>query len=284
MFKDFLQSYSTFESEGVENPLWETLRLHDLLAGGAVRRASLTPSPEQNIDLIAAIQKRKKGVPWEYILGKAHFMGQLFECNPDTLIPTDETRALVNAALESIREKEGVEKDLVLIELGTGCGNIAVSLALHSNHVRILASDISPAAISVAQRNVDRFQLGNRIFLYSGDLFSPFQTMRYEGKIDYVVCNPPYIPTGSLAKLSREIIDHEPRVALDGGPYGIDIFRRLISDSFSMLKPGGMLFFEIGEGQEKLTTRLLKKNGGYQDIEYFEDNSIIRAIRAVKKG
>ena len=284
MFRDILQSLNIIENSKIENPLVETLRLFDLLAGGAIRRATLTSSPEQKIDLTAAVQKRKQGVPWEYILGKAHFMGQLFECNSDTLIPTDETRTLVNAALESIREKEGVENDLVLIELGTGCGNIAVSLALHSNHVKILASDISPTAVSVAQQNVDRFRLGDRVSLYSGDMFSPFRTMEYEGRIDYVVCNPPYIPTGSLNKLSREIIDHEPRVALDGGPYGIDIYRRLIVDSFIMLKPKGMLFFEIGERQEKIAARLLEKNGGYEDITYFEDRGKIRALRARKRG
>ena len=97
------------------------------------------------------------------------------------------------------------------------------------------------------------------------------------------MCNPPYIPTASLSKLSPEIIDHEPRVALDGGPFGIDLYRRLIADSQFMLKPEGMLFFEIGERQEKMASRLLEKNGGYEDVQYFTDDGKIRAIRATKK-
>jgi release factor glutamine methyltransferase len=106
----------------------------------------------------------------------------------------------------------------------------------------------------------------------------------YESEIDLVVCNPPYIPTGSLANLSPEIIDHEPLVALDAGPYGIDIIRRLIADSLSILKPAGILVFEIGEGQEKLAARLLRKNGGYTDVRYHKDgDGTIRVISAKKE-
>lgn len=283
MFNDFLQSYTTFETSGVENSLFETLRLFDLLSSGTLRRTNLSLLDQEKIDLQRLIQKRKQGIPWEYILGQAHFMGHMFFCSPDTLIPTDETKLLVDAALDSINKRERVDNDLTLIEIGTGCGNIAVTLAMHSRYTKILASDISPAAVDVAQKNVYRFNLQHRIALFSGDLFSPFQSLGYEGKIDIVVCNPPYIPTGSLSKLSREIIDHEPRVALDGGPYGLDFYRRLITDSLPMLKPDGMLFFEIGERQEKLVIRLLEKNGGYYDIEFFTDNANVRAIRAVKK-
>jgi release factor glutamine methyltransferase len=230
------------------------------------------------------IQEQSSEVPREYRLRKALFMGHLFDCTRDTLVPTEETRVLVNAALEAIVEKEASAADLLLIELGTGCGNIAASIALRSNHIRILASDISPMAVAVAQRNMDAYELGDRVSLFCGDLFAPFQAMGCHGKVDFVVCNPPYIPTSSLSKLPAEIIDHEPRLALDGGPYGIDIYRRLIADSLIMLKPSGMLFFEIGERQERLATRLIEKAGGYADIGYFKSEGIIRALRATKKG
>jgi release factor glutamine methyltransferase len=284
MFKEFMQSCRVFEKSGLEDPLFETLRLFDLLSGGAIRKDKLTALTDRNLDISSVIQKRKAGVPWEYILGQAYFMGNLFECTSATLIPTEETRVLVNAALESIREKEAAEKDLLLIELGTGCGNIAAAIALRSKHVRILASDVSLAAVAIARRNVDASGLAGRISLFCGDLFAPFLSGGYAGKIDFVVCNPPYIPTASLNKLPSEIIDHEPRVALDGGPYGIDIFRRLIADSLTFLKPGGTLFFEIGERQEKLAARLLEKNGGYEGIVYFQDEGIIRALGAKKKA
>lgn len=283
MFEEFLQSYDTFEHSGFDKPLLETLRLYDLLSGGALRNTNVASLPQKTVDLPAMIQKRKLGIPWEYILGKAYFMGHLFDCSPDTFIPTEETRVLVHAALDTIHKKELINSDLVLIELCTGCGNIAVCLAMHSAQIKILAADISPAAVAIAKRNVNNFNLQNRITLFSGDLFSPFQAMAYAGKVDFVVCNPPYIPTASLSKLSPEIIDHEPRVALDGGPFGIDLYRRLIADSQFMLKPEGMLFFEIGERQEKMASRLLEKNGGYEDVQYFTDDGKIRAIRATKK-
>ncbi|MFA5975334.1 MAG: HemK/PrmC family methyltransferase [Elusimicrobiota bacterium] len=230
------------------------------------------------------IQKKKTGVPREYVLGKADFMEHPFECTPDTLIPRNETRVLVDTALQAILEKEAFEKELLLIEIGTGCGNIAASIAMGSKQVRILASDISPKAVAIAQRNIDAYKLGDRVSLFCGDLFSPFQDKGYEGKIDFIVCNPPYIPTASLEKLASEIIDHEPRVALDGGPYGINIFRGLIAGALSLLKPSGMLFFEIGERQEKLAARLIEKNGGYEDISYFEYEGAIRVLRAKKRG
>ena len=215
---------------------------------------------------------------------QTNFMGNPFECTSDTLIPREETQILVNAALRPILEQEAFEKDLILIELGTGCGNIASSIAMRTNRIRILASDISAKAVAIARRNIDAYKLGGRVSLFCGDLFTPFQDMGYQGKIDFVVCNPPYIPTASLKKLPSGILDREPRVALDGGPYGIDIFRRLIAGSLAILKPGGMLFFEIGERQEKLAARLIEKGGGYDAVGYFENDGIVRALSAKKKA
>ncbi len=280
MFTKHLEMYRFIEQSGIENPLYEALRCFDLLSGGTLRRADFF---EVDNGFAGCLEKRKQGVPWEYVLGKAHFMGRIFSCTPDTLIPTDDTRGLVEAVLRVLQQKETEQPDLTLIEVGTGCGNIAISIAMQTNSVRILASDISPAAVAVAATNVERFGVRNRITLTHGDLFAPFTEMHLEGNVDFVVCNPPYIPTASLAKLAREIVDHEPHVALDGGPYGINIFRRLVADAVSMLKPGGSLFFEIGERQEKLAARLLEKTGGYENIEYIKYGSTVRAVRADKK-
>jgi len=283
MFNDFLQSYTAFEISGVKNSLFETLRLFDLLSSGALRRANLSLLDEEKIDLHGLIRKRKQGIPWEYILGQAYFMGHLFLCSPDTLIPRDKTKLLVDAALDSIQKRERVDNNLTLIDIGTGCGNIAITVAMHSRYTKILASDISHAAVSVAQNNICRLNLQHRIALFWGDLFAPFQSLGYEGEIDFVVCSPPYMPTGALSNPSSEVPIHEPHVALDGGPFGIDFYRRLINESLPMLKPDGMLLFEIGERQEKPVIRMLEKNGGYYDIEFFADNATVRAISAVKK-
>jgi release factor glutamine methyltransferase len=98
-----------------------------------------------------------------------------------------------------------------------------------------------------------------------------------------VICNPPYIPTSSLKKLSPEIIDHEPVLALDGGPYGIDIFRKLMNGALTFLKRGGVLVFEIGAGQEKLIERLFEKNTSYNEIMHFKYGEHVRVISAIRK-
>ncbi len=281
MFGQFLECYDILNENQVADPLLETLRLLDLLSEGALRKLDWAFPGREEIDFHHLAQKRKEGMPTEYILGRAVYMGRSFYCTSATLIPTEWTKVLVEVALDFVEQENG--NDLTVIDMGTGCGNIAISIVLGSSNTRLLASDVCPEAVEIAQRNVEKFGLQERVSLFCGDLFAPFRGLGYEGRIDLVVCNPPYIPTGSLSNLSSETIDYEPTVALDAGPYGIGIFRRLITDSLPVLKPNGVLVFEIGEGQEKLANRLLKKNGGYKDIRFFEDDGIIRVISATKK-
>ena len=284
VFDYFLECYDVLRENRVDNPFTETLRLIDLLSEGAMRELASSLPAQDEVDFHHLAEKRKEGMPIEYIIGRAVFMGRSFYCTPATLIPMEWTKLLVNVALDFVEEQGG--HDLTIIDMGTGCGNIAISIALASPNTTMLASDVSLEAVEIAEKNVENFGLQKRVSLFCGDLFSPFQGLGYEGKIDLVVCNPPYIPTGSLANLSPEIIDHEPRVALDAGPYGIGIFRRLIADSLSILKPNGILVFEIGAGQAKLATRLLRKNGGYTNISYYEDedeDGTTRVISANKE-
>ncbi len=278
-----MESHNALRDSGVDDPLFETLRLFDLLSEGALRKESLSVLRSEHGDLQDLIEKRKKGVPWEYILGKAIFMGHKFHCSSATFLPTEETRLLVDAVLNFIKNAERAGNRLTLLEIGTGCGNLSVMVGLNSKYLRILTSDINAAATKIAEKNVQQYNLQDRISLFSGDLFSPFESSEYKENIDVIMCDPPYIPTGSLSKMPREIIDYEPRVALDGGPYGIDFFRRLIVESRTMLKSGGLLCFEIGERQEKLVTRLFEKNEGYMDIQYLMDGSKVRAMSALKK-
>jgi release factor glutamine methyltransferase len=282
MFNHFIQAYNVFNESGVDNPLLETLRLFDLLSGNALRKMDLYPLTEKKIDLADLAQKRKEGMPLEYIIKMATFMGLAFYCSSGALIPREETELLAKVTIDLIKERQGIENNLIIVDVGTGCGNIAVSLAMNSEHTKILAVDISQSAIEIAQKNVNKFNLQQRISLFCGDLFSPINDLGYEEKIDVIVCNPPYIPTGSLSKLAPEIIDHEPKVALDAGPFGINFYRRLINDSLSILKPNGILVFEIGVGQEKLVARLLEKKEGYKNIVFFDDGLNVRVIKAVK--
>jgi len=273
---------SVFATEEGRKRLLKILRYYDAVDGRQPRE-TLSADDPQAVAVAGLIEQLRRGVPPPYILGRALFMGNTFYCTKDTLIPRPETSLLVQTVCEYLerKKKQGADSQTV-IEIGTGCGNIAVSLAMRCDEeVRILASDISGAAVEVARRNVQRYQVDGKVSLFCGDLYEPFRDHREAA--DIVICNPPYIPTTSLKKLARQITDHEPVVALDGGPYGLNIFRRLISEAPTFLKKEGMLVFEIGEGQEKLVERLLTKNGAYKDIAFFKYEGKVRAVAAFKK-
>jgi release factor glutamine methyltransferase len=286
MYDGFIECYDAFHKGGVEEPLLETLRLFDLISNGALRREmDFLPLAQLEIDLATLAARRKEGVPLEYIVGRATFMGLEFLCSPDTLIPREETELLARVALRSINNIEQEDGGgRTIIDMGTGCGNIAIALALNSDDTHIVASDISPAAVDIARQNVDRFSLQGRVQVFCGDLFDSLHELGLEQRTDLVVCNPPYIPTGSLSKLAPEIVDHEPIVALDAGAYGIDIFRRLIKGAHAYLRPGGALLFEIGAGQDRLVSRLFSRNDGYEKIGFAQDDTgVRRVVTAVKK-
>jgi len=277
-----LQELAVYATEEGRTKLLKILQFYDLVAEREPR-VSLPIEDAQAIAVAKVLEQIGQGVPPQYILGRALFMGNTFYCTSDTLIPRPETVVLVQTAYSYLEEKKrNGSPAQTVIEIGTGCGNIAVSLAmLCGEDVRILASDISAAAVEVARRNIQKYQADCKVSLFCGDLYEPFR--EHQGAVDMVLCNPPYIPTTSLKKMAREIIDHEPVVALDGGPYGLGIFRRLLSGAPTFLKKGGALVFEIGEGQEKLIERLLSGNGAFENISFFEYEGKVRVVSATKK-
>jgi len=283
MFGHIRITYDLFNERDLDDPLVETIRLYDLLLGGCFRSPDLSILDKHGIDLDRIIEGRKRGVPLEYIIGKAVFMGLTMYCTPDTLIPRTDTELLVNSTLDIIRERAKNGRELTIIELGTGCGNIALALAMNAPSVKILASDISPEAVAIAQKNVDEYDLQGRIALSCGDLFAPFNREDLQEAIDIVVCNPPYIPTGSIEKMDSAITEHEPILALDAGAYGIDIFRKLIAGAVPFLKKKGVLIFEIGAEQEKLVDMLFKRNKAFVNVRHIDDGNDIRVISAEKK-
>lgn len=285
MLHGFFRLRKAFEEAGLADPTLETLRLLDIVSNGAVRGLEGDILAELGTDLQTLIARRQGGEPLEYVLGRTTFMGLQFSCAPAALIPRQETELLARTALEFIRRlPEGPTPPLV-VDMGTGSGNLAVAMAVHAPHIRVVASDVSPEAVELARGHVDRYGLASRLTLFCGDLFAPLDEAGYRGRVDVVVCNPPYIPNSSLAKLAPEIINHEPVTALDAGAYGLDIFRRLIADSPLFLKPGGVLVFEIGEGQERFVERLLDRSGFYDDIRQHQDGrGKVRVMSAVGKG
>jgi release factor glutamine methyltransferase len=283
MFPGFRRVYDAFKQAGLDDPFEETLRLFDALSGGTVRSMDLDAPASEELARLAA--GRSDGTPVEYLLGKAAFMGLQLTCTPAALIPRAETELLARTALDLIAERRDDTRRLTVVDMGTGSGNLAVALAVHAPDVRILASDVSAQAADLARRQVADFQVQDRVTVLCGDLYEPLLAAGHAGTIDILVCNPPYLPTSTLAKLAREIIEHEPTVALDAGPYGINIYRRLITGAAEMLKPDGVLVFEIGAGQEKLVGRLLEGVGGYPTIrQHVDADGQVRVVSADRRS
>ena len=187
------------------------------------------------------IGRRAAGEPSAYITGHKEFYGLDFKVDPRALIPRPETELLVELALEFAARRTSRVEGLNIAEVGVGCGAIAIALAVNLSGARVVATDISPAALKLASENVSRHRVEDRVTLLEGDLLQPVS-----GPIDILVSNPPYIPSSQVDILPREIRDHEPRVALDGGEHGMILIERLICQAKDKLRPGGAMFVEIG--------------------------------------
>lgn len=191
------------------------------------------------------LYQRLEGRPTQYITGRQEFYSREFLVTPRVLIPRPETEHVIEAALELWSEPA------TCVDIGTGSGILAVTLSLE-RHSRVLATDISEAALRVAARNAQR--LGAQVDFILCDLASALP----EACVDLAVCNPPYVPSRDRATLQAEVRDWEPEIALYGGEEGLDFYRRLIPEAARILKPGGWLVVEIGYAQCDAVARMLE--------------------------
>lgn len=194
------------------------------------------------------LARRCAGEPVQYILGSADFMGLKFEVSPGVLIPRQDTETLVEAALIAL---QGAGERPDVLDLCTGSGCIGLSLASLVPHARVTLSDASREALEIAKKNMHA--LGVKADLRHGDLFAAVGRARF----DLIASNPPYIPRGELAELQKEV-QYEPRLALDGGPDGLDFYRRIAEEAGAHLNPGGSIYLEVGIGQAPAVLELLK--------------------------
>ena len=204
----------------------------------------------QLVRLESMLDRRSAGEPVQYVLGSADFMGLKFAVNPSVLIPRQDTETLVEAALIDLRERGG--KPTVL-DLCTGSGCIGLSLASLAPNARVFLSDISPEALELARENMKALSV--KVQLRLGDLFAAVERDRF----DLIASNPPYIPSGEMESLQKEV-RFEPRLALDGGADGLDYYRRITQGAAEHLNPGGALFMEVGVGEAGAVLALVKEN------------------------
>lgn len=208
-----------------------------------------------------AVQRLATGEPLQYVLGDAAFMGLVLKTDSRGLIPRPETERLVETVL-ACRPLWGRARAPFLADVGTGTGCIALALASRRPAARYLALDISRPALDLARENAVRLGLASRIEWAEGDLLEGVPV----ASLDAIVSNAPYVPTAQWETLTRSIRDFEPRTALDGGPDGLAVIRRLLPQTFTTLAPEGIVFLEIGDGQAG-AVQFLMAECGYANIQ-----------------
>jgi len=229
-------------------------------------------SADQAARYRALVGRRAAREPLQYLLGFEDFHGLRLAVTPDVLIPRPETEGLVEWAIEALGERPSA----VVADVGTGSGAIACALAARLPGLQALATDCSPAALAVAARNVRSHGLADRVRLVAGDLMEP---LREHGvRLDLVVANPPYVPSAVIRSLPAEVSAWEPRLALDGGPDGMAVLRRIVASAPAVLAPGGRLLMEIGEEQAGALASVLAAQG-FSEIRARRDlNGVERYI------
>ncbi len=205
-------------------------------------------SPAERDRFREIVKKRHHGVPVQQLTGEVMFFGLSFRVRPTALIPRPETEELVELALDVVPR----DRPSTLLDLGTGSGVIAICLAKYAPLSRVMATDISPDALALAKENASRLNVADRIQFIESDWDASI-----DGTFDVIVSNPPYIDTEDLPTLQREVRDHEPRIALDGGESGFASIRNLAQGVRKHMMPGGKLLLEIGDAQGEAVVTLL---------------------------
>jgi release factor glutamine methyltransferase len=294
------------------------VRRLDVLAGSDIAFRRATPAALRRFRALLA--RRARRVPLQYLAGEVEFHGRPFRVTPAVLVPRPETETLIDRAAAWLRSRvpspasrvvksetrnlepgtrdlePGTRDALRVVDIGTGSGAIAITLACERPDAEVVATDLSRAALAVARANARRHGVASRIRFLHGDLFAPLRrkagratldarrctthappsTLHAERPtpsvlFDLVLSNPPYISTGALARSQPEVRDHEPRLATWGGRDGLAVIRRLVAEAPAFLAPGGALMIEVGAGQAGRVARLLRESRQYEAIHVTKD-------------
>ena len=282
--KEFLNwSIGCLKQAGIDSPRMEA----EVLFVGALKlcREEIYRRPERILSesektiLRNFIARRVLREPVAHILERKEFWSLDFKITPDVLIPRPETETLVETLL-SLNSKNPDELSLRLLEIGTGSGAIAVVAAKEISNCRVTATDYFLKALVVAKLNAKKHGVSDKINFLQSDMFSELPIALY----DCIVSNPPYIQTSRLNDLMPDVLDFEPRDALDGGYDGLDFYKRTIPEALNYLKKGGVIALEIGETQAKEVTSLFYGEDKYEGINVTQDYSgYDRVVFAKKK-
>jgi len=254
--------------------------LHALwhLAGGqALSAAAAMQGPLPPLDaegqhrVRALVAQRLAGTPLAHLTGRQRFLGLEMLCSPQALIPRRESELLAQAAVDLLHRLVDERGHALVLDVCTGCANIAAVLAHANPAATICAADLSPEAIALAERNLAHLGLAERVQLRCGDLLAPFDDAAFLGTVDLITCNPPYISAARRQVMDPEISGHEPALAFDGGPLGVRILNRLVKEAPRHLRAGGWLAMEVGAGQGPAVQHRLQASGHFARIEALSD-------------
>ncbi len=259
---------------GVDNPELESelLLAHTL----KIPRQKLWLQKEGQISIDAfeniksLIERRKAREPMAYILGKREFWSMDFEVNPSVLIPRPETEILIEHFFKILNETKKT-KVLKILDLGTGSGILAITVAKEIPNSNVFAVDISKKALKVAQQNAFNHNVPQIKFIL-GDILGDWEFID-DDSFDFILTNPPYIPSKNILKLMPDVSDWEPLLALDGGKNGLDFYYQIISNSPNFLSPGGALIVEVGDEQGQTVAHLLELNSNFEKPQVIKDYS-----------
>jgi release factor glutamine methyltransferase len=249
-------------------------------------RAYLYAHPERELSsdeyrrFTEYVSERATGKPAQYITGHQEFWGLDLVVSPAVLIPRPETEHIVETVLAIVKPSESTrnaDDRLKIVDAGTGSGCIILALAAELGSAQLFASDISAEALEIARANAARLGFAARIEFHCGDLLAPFVGQQF----DFVVSNPPYVSEAEPEKTQREVREFEPRVAVFGGPTGLEIYQRLIPLAYERLRKGGWLVMEIGFSIEEPVRRLLD---AWSEVRSVNDLQGIPRVVAARRG
>lgn len=253
---------------------------------GVDRTHLLTKSEEQIGEqqfhaYLALVERRAAGEPLQYLTGHQEFYGLDFLVTPDVLIPRPETEFLIERVINLVECAK--YESPTIVDIGTGSGCIAVTLALHIPQARLIATDASPSALDVARTNAERHGVSNRIEFLEGDLLAPLGGRALDGAIDVLASNPPYVDEEHPELIQREVSKWEPHQALFGGVDGMEFYRRLLAEGLNYLRSGGYLVVEIGYGQLDSISEAVAASSSWKLVDVTRDLQGIPRTLTIEK-
>ncbi len=226
------------------------------------------PTAEQRTAFRELVKKAAEHYPIAYLIGRREFYSLDFDVTPAVLIPRPETEQIVELVLDRCKQIDAARIDV--LDLGTGSGCLAITLAKREPRIRVMATDVSAPALAVSQTNANKHGVTERVECIESDIFSSLNGQAASG-FDFIVSNPPYVALRERETLPRNVRDYEPESALFAGEDGLDFYRALAAPLGDYLRPGGHCFLEIGEDQTDEVTRLMTKDDRVASVAAHKD-------------